>query len=102
MGGICIRRAGRTARRPLPETDGGDHAESHAKQTYRNHCRRRGAGRGFSGTGRLRRIERRPGDLGRSEENTSELQSLMRTSYAVFCLKKKTKHTNFAQHKLKE
>src|SRR3546814_4290306 len=27
----------------------------------------------------------------RSEENTSELQSLMRTSYAVFCLKKKTK-----------
>src|SRR3546814_7726576 len=27
----------------------------------------------------------------RSEENTSELQSLMRLSYAVFCLKKKTK-----------
>src|SRR3546814_4459984 len=30
------------------------------------------------------------GDM-RSEEHTSELQSLMRTSYAVFCLKKKTK-----------
>src|SRR3546814_7682215 len=31
--------------------------------------------------------------LGRSEEHTSELQSLMRISYAVFCLKKKkTKH----------
>src|SRR3546814_7826099 len=29
---------------------------------------------------------------GRSEEHTSELQSLMRLSYAVFCLKKKT-HT---------
>src|SRR3546814_7367241 len=29
----------------------------------------------------------------RSEEHTSELQSLMRTSYAVFCLKKK-KHIN--------
>src|SRR3546814_3169904 len=28
----------------------------------------------------------------RSEEHTSELQSLMRISYAVFCLKKKTKH----------
>src|SRR3546814_3280401 len=28
--------------------------------------------------------------LWRSEEHTSELQSLMRTSYAVFCLKKKT------------
>src|SRR3546814_1350022 len=29
-------------------------------------------------------------DVGRSEEHTSELQSLMRISYAVFCLKKKT------------
>src|SRR3546814_4452567 len=33
-----------------------------------------------------------PGAQGRSEEHTSELQSLMRISYAVFCLKKKTKH----------
>src|SRR3546814_10047833 len=33
--------------------------------------------------------------IDRSEEHTSELQSLMRTSYAVFCLKKKkTKHTS--------
>src|SRR3546814_8131653 len=32
--------------------------------------------------------------LGRSEEHTSELQSLMRISYAVFCLKKKKQHTN--------
>src|SRR3546814_11426793 len=30
-----------------------------------------------------------PVDEGRSEEHTSELQSLMRISYAVFCLKKK-------------
>src|SRR3546814_6606453 len=30
----------------------------------------------------------------RSEEHTSELQSLMRISYAVFCLKKKTTNTN--------
>src|SRR3546814_5062711 len=29
----------------------------------------------------------------RSEEHTSELQSLMRISYAVFCLKKKSKNT---------
>src|SRR3546814_7862591 len=29
---------------------------------------------------------------GRSEEHTSELQSLMRISYAVFCLKKKNRH----------
>src|SRR3546814_3341009 len=31
---------------------------------------------------------------GRSEEHTSELQSLMRISYAVFCLKKKNKKIN--------
>src|SRR3546814_10418484 len=31
--------------------------------------------------------------LGRSEEHTSELQSLMRISYAVFCLKKKKLRT---------
>src|SRR3546814_4332477 len=43
---------------------------------------------------------------GRSEEHTSELQSLMRISYAVFCLKKKKKqqtctsyqHMNTASH----
>src|SRR3546814_1302820 len=41
----------------------------------------------------------RPGDMAiaqnaaRSEEHTSELQSLMRISYAVFCLKKKNKTT---------
>src|SRR3546814_4453419 len=32
-----------------------------------------------------------PGYVARSEEHTSELHSLMRISYAVFCLKKKTK-----------
>src|SRR3546814_3487596 len=32
--------------------------------------------------------------LARSEEHTSELQSLMRISYAVFCLKKKKKQIN--------
>src|SRR3546814_1094240 len=37
--------------------------------------------------------QRRGHALGhRSEEHTSELQSLMRISYAVFCLKKKKKH----------
>src|SRR3546814_4020556 len=34
-----------------------------------------------------------PTPAGRSEEHTSELQSLIRTSYAVFCLNKKTTHT---------
>src|SRR3546814_2705855 len=40
--------------------------------------------------GDLRRARHRPR---RSEEHTSELQSLMRISYAVFCLKKKKKNT---------
>src|SRR3546814_3153944 len=46
--------------------------------------------------GEIREYEIHPEDFGlqmiasRSEEHTSELQSLMRISYAVFCLKKKT------------
>src|SRR3546814_7073470 len=38
---------------------------------------------------RLAGVERRGPERRRSEEHTSELQSLMRISYAVFCLKKK-------------
>src|SRR3546814_3359133 len=34
----------------------------------------------------------------RSEEHTSALQSLMRISYAVFCLKKKTTQTHYHKH----
>src|SRR3546814_10433217 len=34
----------------------------------------------------------------RSEEHTSELQSLMRISYAVFCLKKKKQHNQQTHH----
>src|SRR3546814_6774828 len=40
---------------------------------------------------RVRAVLRRHA-IERSEEHTSELQSLMRISYAVFCLKKKNKH----------
>src|SRR3546814_6477967 len=43
-----------------------------------------------------RREGRAPeGQAARSEEHTSELQSLMRISYAVFCLKKKKKTTSY-------
>src|SRR3546814_2400089 len=38
------------------------------------------------------------GRCDRSEEHTSELQSLMRTSYAVFCLKKKHKPQKSQAH----
>src|SRR3546814_7954250 len=37
-------------------------------------------------------------DRARSEEHTSELQSLMRISYAVFCLKKKKTYKNKSIH----
>src|SRR3546814_2092541 len=43
---------------------------------------------------RLRGRNLPSGGGGRSEEHTSELQSLMRISYAVFCLKKKKKNNN--------
>src|SRR3546814_3023589 len=44
--------------------------------------------------GRRQRLQGGVGPL-RSEEHTSELQSLMRISYAVFCLKKKKSRTNY-------
>src|SRR3546814_3311172 len=40
-----------------------------------------------------------PVTAGRSEEHTSELQSLMRISYAVFCLKKKTQTADSDNYK---
>src|SRR3546814_2675738 len=61
-----------------------------AGHSRRTHQHRRRAGRRDSEgphRGRRRRAANRSRD--RSEEHTSELQSLMRISYAVFCLKKK-------------
>src|SRR3546814_9841701 len=50
-----------------------------------------------SADGKVDARQARQFNLARSEEHTSELQSLMRTSYAVFCLKKKT---NITENKL--
>src|SRR3546814_2280567 len=49
----------------------------------------------LTSTGSGWRVTWRWAEIGgwRSEEHTSELQSLMRSSYAVFCLTKKNKHT---------
>src|SRR3546814_5762111 len=71
------------------------HCRRYRRSSPENRCSRRAPHTGH----------RRPLD-GRSEEHTSELQSLMRISYAVFCLKKKTKskkkqHTN-QEHKTKQ
>src|SRR3546814_8726092 len=68
----------------------------HGRQRRHAGCRQ-----GHRGSGR-HRMTIAPGAFfedftvgaGRSEEHTSELQSLMRISYAVFCLKKKTKNNN--------
>src|SRR3546814_8837165 len=49
--------------------------------------------RGTDLAGRLRTRADRGGSRHRSEEHTSELQSLMRISYAVFCLKKTNSKT---------
>src|SRR3546814_2006993 len=47
-----------------------------------------------------RRLHQYAGACGRSEEHTSELQSLMRISYAVFCLKKKKQKQKTPYNKL--
>src|SRR3546814_7266545 len=60
-------------------------------------CCRRGAMPGLTGYAE-RASGRRPMSRGyRSEEHTSELQSLMRISYAVFCLKKQNKQNKIKQ-----
>src|SRR3546814_9242203 len=48
---------------------------------------------GLRHTGRADRARKIGRDKVRSEEHTSELQSLMRSSYAVFCVKKKITNT---------
>src|SRR3546814_3908627 len=57
---------------------------------------RRRPGRGAGAGGAADRADRMAGE--RSEEHTSELQSLMRISYAVFCLKKKKRDQNSKRH----
>src|SRR3546814_2803110 len=62
----------------------------HWKPTYcRNVCGMAGIRRWRCARQMQSRSQTRPEIENRSEEHTSELQSLMRISYAVFCLKKK-------------
>src|SRR3546814_8360971 len=60
---------------------------------------RRGGGPQFHLCIQLQRLWRCQGRRasGRSEEHTSELRSLMRISYAVFCLKKKTDYNKYVK-----
>src|SRR3546814_1093950 len=54
-------------------------------------------GGGFEAIDPMVFADAKSGKTYRSEEHTSELQSLMRISYADFCLKKKTKNKNTTQ-----
>src|SRR3546814_5468974 len=58
------------------------------------------AGMDLSENGQALSAIREVGPGSRSEEHTSELQSLMRISYAVFCLKKKQKDEHQRKHPL--
>src|SRR3546814_2360830 len=66
------------------------------------HHRRRGARTAPEHLGGTVEKLRPPSPIYRSEEHTSELQSLMRISYAVFCLKKKRPNTETTRHNLKQ
>src|SRR3546814_3897105 len=68
------------------------HALRRPRERQRPALRHRGRhGQAAGRPCRLGGGRRRAADPWRSEEHTSELQSLMRISYAVFCLQKKTK-----------
>src|SRR3546814_2913746 len=54
-----------------------------------------GSGKTFTAAQAIAELQRPALVLARSEEHTSELQSLMRISYAVFCLKQKKKEANY-------
>src|SRR3546814_8506228 len=77
----CPRR--RAARLRARRADGRRICPAAGQESNRRH-RQRGEGTGAGDAARVA-----PRREGRSEEHTSELQSLMRISYAVFCLKTK-------------
>src|SRR3546814_7698438 len=84
------RHPGDAAERQLPRHRG---AGAHQSRAPRGGGAQRLQPTGVGAEQPARR--RRPAaDRLRSEEHTSELQSLMRTSYAVFCLKKKNTNIN--------
>src|SRR3546814_6043403 len=85
------------AARPLFFFQSQPHATDHSSEHRCRSANSRSAGNAIQGnapavcgTACLRHAVH-CGRPSRSEEHTSELQSLMRTSYAVFCLKKKKK-----------
>src|SRR3546814_4338878 len=73
---------------------GGDHCHAAFRCGIEDRTRNRMLASRFDSSRNRQKLKLAP-PAKRSEEHTSELQSLMRISYAVFCLKKKkTKHTD--------
>src|SRR3546814_5719838 len=81
-----------TARLWLRSTTDSSSAASGRSRTVSSSLRK-SVGRTFAHGGMRSWNSLRNSSRSRSEEHTSELQSLMRISYAVFCLKKKTETT---------
>src|SRR3546814_8939428 len=79
--------AGRPPPAPAPGPSGTATSRPARSASGRRWCRATGPGAPCAG-----------GRRGRSEEHTSELQSLMRISYAVFRLKKKNRHTQLQMY----
>src|SRR3546814_5968717 len=91
---IAARHMEQTGRCPygVVTVDGGEFVEAH--RPHRPADPRLGLRRDLGHP--VGRVDRKtaPDHVRRSEEHTSELQSLMRISYAVFCLKKKKNNKN--------
>src|SRR3546814_8653030 len=80
----ACRGGGRSEQRGEEQGPAGDHSPSSC-QTFTGGKEKAAVANGVAAAARLAQGSRAK----RSEEHTSELQSLMRISYAVFCLKKK-------------
>src|SRR3546814_3291619 len=87
-GGALLSSDGHRPARGLGR-DRGRRGDAGVRAAVRRRVRARQMGIARDGTAQPR-VARRRVRPWRSEEHTSELQSLMRISYAVFCLKKKT------------
>src|SRR3546814_1032865 len=89
-----VPRAGRPGVAGVPRQAGGRRARQAAQPRLQVEPNARRLGPAVvGGRALLRPADRPKGAVMRSEEHTSELQSLMRSSYAVFCLKNKNSNT---------
>src|SRR3546814_6975376 len=88
------RRFARAVGAEQPENLPARHVECHIVERLLAALVSFGEGIDFDGVLHGVRLSHEPA-IARSEEHTSELQSLMRISYAVFCLKKKKKQRQY-------